>query len=268
MKPVRYVALDPTGNITCLVLDPVAREEERETTRRLMEECEQVAYLEPASLPGSRARIRLMGGEFCGNAAMAAACFLAARDGIALGEERTVPIEMSGAPGILACAVQAGEDGFTGTVPIPPVRGICPAEGEGCSLTAVAMDGIAHLILGGPPFPADAEAETLLRNLAEGRSEDAVGLLLWDGERRTMRPLVLVKGSGTLVWETGCGSGSAAVGAFLAQRNGDGTTVTPVRQPGGVIRVTASCLNGKPESLFIEGTVRIGEEHTLLLGED
>ncbi len=268
MRPVRYVTLDPTGNITCLVLDPVTDREEKEATRRLMGECEQVAYLEPATLPGSRAKIRLMGGEFCGNAAMAAACWLASRDGIAPGEERTVPIEMSGAPGILACAVNAGEDGFTGTVPMPPVRGIWPAEGKGYSLTAVAMDGIAHLILSGPPFPADEEAETLLRRLAEKRLEDAVGLLLWNGERQTMRPLVLVKGSGTMVWETGCGSGSAAVGAFLAQRNGDGTTVTPVRQPGGVIRVTAACSGGFPKSLLIEGTVRIGEERTLSLGED
>ena len=267
MKPVRYVRLDPTGNLTCLVLDPVTREEERETTRRLMGECEQVAYLEPASLPGSRARIRLMGGEFCGNAAMAAACYLAEQDGVSGGGERTVPIEMSGAPGLLACAVKAGADGFAGTVPMPPVRGIRRMEGEAYNLTAVSLDGIAHLILSGPPFPGDAEAEALLRRLAEQRPEDAVGLLLWDEERETMRPLVLVKGSGTLVWETGCGSGSAAVGAFLAARNGDGTTVTPVAQPGGVIRVNAVCRNGAVESVSISGAVRLGKEKVLVLAD-
>ena len=53
MKSFRYVRLDPTGNLTCLVLDPVEKAEE----------------------PGITAR--LMGGEFCGNAAMASACYLA-----------------------------------------------------------------------------------------------------------------------------------------------------------------------------------------------
>ncbi|MCR4706569.1 MAG: hypothetical protein K5746_01350 [Clostridiales bacterium] len=265
MKTVRYVNLDPTGNLTCLVLDAVEQAEEKEVTRRLMEECEQVAYLEPATLPGSRARARLMGGEFCGNAAMAVACYLADRDGIAMGETRTVPIEMSGAPGILACTVKAVGDSFTGTVPMPPVRGIRRIEGEDYPLAAVALDGIAHLILAGPPFPEDAEAERMLRRLAEERPEDAVGLLLWDGEKNNMRPLVLVKGSGTLVWETGCGSGSAAMGAFLAQEKEQGTAESSVLQPGGVIRVSAACRNGAVESLSITGRVRLGEEKTLIL---
>ena len=86
MKSYRYVTLDPTGNLTCLVLDPVDPAEEAEVTRQLLGECEQVAYLVPPEKPEAVAGIRLMGGEFCGNAAMAAAAWLA-RDGMAQGEE-------------------------------------------------------------------------------------------------------------------------------------------------------------------------------------
>ena len=57
MKTLRYVNLDPTGNLTCLVLDPPEPSEEPAVTRYLMGECEQVAYLEPATDPEARIRV-------------------------------------------------------------------------------------------------------------------------------------------------------------------------------------------------------------------
>ncbi|MBR1408637.1 MAG: hypothetical protein IJ573_07080 [Clostridia bacterium] len=263
MNAVRYVTLDPTGNITCLVTEKPEGADERAITGRLMQECEQVAYLEAPALPGSRARIRLMGGEFCGNAAMASACWLADQDGLLPGQEVRLPIEMSGADGILTCEVRRFAGSFEGTVPMPPVKAIVPVTADGKTLTAVALEGIAHIIWAGPPFPDEAEAEALLRRLAAERPEEAVGLLLWDEDKQTMWPLVLVKGSGTLVWETGCGSGSAAVGAYRAWHAGRGITHTDVRQPGGVITVSAEVRDDLPENLTITGRVRLGPEKTL-----
>jgi diaminopimelate epimerase len=75
-----------------------------------------------------------------------------------------------------------------------------------------------------------------------------------------MTPLVYVRDSGTLVWETGCGSGSAAIGAWRAWKQGGGTVTTPVRQPGGVIQVCAGGNGGLPDAVSITGRVRIGEE--------
>ena len=106
MSAVRYVILDPTGNITCLVTQ-ASGIDERRLTRRLMQECEQVAYLEPPTLPGSMARIRLMGGEFCGNAAMASACWLAMKKGLLTPEPVVFPLEMSGVNGLLPCRVHS-----------------------------------------------------------------------------------------------------------------------------------------------------------------
>ena len=62
MSPCRYVILDPTGNLTALVLDPVAPKAEASLTEALLKFSEQVAYLEPPILPGAEAAIRLMGG--------------------------------------------------------------------------------------------------------------------------------------------------------------------------------------------------------------
>ena len=51
MKSYRYVLLDPTGNLTALVLDPADPEDERQLTSELLKQSEQVAYLEPPKAP-------------------------------------------------------------------------------------------------------------------------------------------------------------------------------------------------------------------------
>ena len=43
MRSYRYVKLNPTGNLTCLVLDRTSPEDEKILTRELLKECEQVA---------------------------------------------------------------------------------------------------------------------------------------------------------------------------------------------------------------------------------
>ena len=251
----RYVILDPTGNLTALVLETDAPEREAEITARLMRESEQVAYLEPPTLPGSLARIRLMGGEFCGNAAMAAAGWLV-RDRLAPGKRLTVPLEVSGAPGVLFCRIEGKEDGFEGTVEMPPVLGFLEETFRGVPLTGVRMEGILHWIRESrTPLPKE-EAEALIREIAERVPDEAVGLLDRNPETGKMRPLVFVRGSGTLVWETACGSGSAAVGALEARRKGSGLAVTEVSQPGGVIRAEAEAEDGRILRVSITGRVK------------
>ena len=148
MKPVRYVVLNPSGNLTALVTEWGGAEDEAEITAHLMQESEQVAYLDPPSLPGALARIRLMGGEFCGNAAMAAAGWLV-RDRLRSGEEMTVPIEVSGAQGVLFCRIRGLDDGFEGMVEMPRVLGIRPVKAGGISVTEVRMEGNLPLRIDG-----------------------------------------------------------------------------------------------------------------------
>lgn len=250
MSEIRYVTLDPTGNTTCLVLDPIPLSERPAVTEKLMTECEQVGYLVPAGSPGAEARLEMMGGEFCGNATMATACWLARENGILPGEERTVTLEVSGADKTLRCTVRALDDGFEGTVEMPGALEIFKTEAEGLTLMAVRMEGIIHLIVNGK-IGTDAQAERMLRKLADGLPDDAAGLLQWDGEY--MRPLVYVRNSGTMVWETGCGSGSTAIGLLRAWESGRETTETVIRQPGGTIRV----LVGRDGAVTMTGKVRI-----------
>lgn len=261
MKKYQYVTLDPTGNITCLVLEHVDPEDEKELTRRLLQECEQVAYLEPATLPDSGATVRLMGGEFCGNAAMAAAAWLM-RCCLNPGEEKDVPLQVSGTEGIIRCRIKALDDGFEGTVQMPGIREVTDMTYGGIALKAVRMEGIIHLVYEGAPLE-QAVAESLLKAIAATLPDEAAGLIRWNRETGEMIPLVYVRGSGSLVWEHGCGSGSAAVGALEALRQGEGTASTAITQPGGVIRVTAEAADGKIRNLSITGRISIGRKSVI-----
>ena len=261
MTTVRYVTLDPTGNITCLVLDPAEKTEEKILTRELLKECEQVAYLEAPSAPGAVAAIRLMGGEFCGNAAMAAAAWLV-RDELEPGGSRHFLMQVSGAAEPVLCAVRQTADGPEGTVEMPRITEIRDADFSGIPLTLVRMEGIAHLVYEGKPLE-EGTAEDLLKRIASTLPDEAAGMLQWNRGTGVMRPLVYVRGSGSLVWEHGCGSGSAAIGALEALRAGNGELTTPVSQPGGVIRVAAEAQEGSILSVKITGRIRIGKESVI-----
>ena len=265
MSEYRYVRMDPTGNITCLVLDSVKPEEEPRVTRALLAECEQVAYLETPVLPGAAAAIRLMGGEFCGNAAMASAAWLV-RDQLRDGEETTVPLQVSGAAAPVLCRIRAAGENFEGTVEMPRILDVREEKLLGLPLTRVRMEGITHLILTGEE-PERAEAEQLLTGLAQEVNDEAVGLLIWNEQEKTMRPLVWVRGSGSMVWENGCGSGSAAVGAAEALKAG-GRVLSPIRQPGGVIRAEAEAEAGQVKRVSITGLVRLGPVRALRIGAE
>ena len=254
MREIRYVTLDPTGNLTCLVLDPVTAEEETVLTQGLLSRCEQVAYLEPPVRPEAAARIRLMGGEFCGNAAMGTAAWLL-RDLMREGERKQLLLEVSGAEEPVLCTVRKEAGEFEGTVVMPGLPAVSGETYAGETFTAVRMEGIVHLIREGPLLNPK-KAEALLREIAEQLPDAAAGLLQWNRETREMIPLVYVRGSDSLVWEHGCGSGSAAVGAREAIRKGCGLTVTEISQPGGVIRTAAEAIDGKIASVTITGRIR------------
>ena len=260
MKPIRYVRMDPTGNLTCLVLDPVPEEKRPEVTAALMNRCEQVGYLSAPVCSGNRAALRMMGGEFCGNASMAAAAYLCREEGMAPGREAVLTLEVSGTEKPVSCRVCFQKNGdWEGTVQMPPVLEMTHLELAGEDLSVVRMEGITHLIREGGAMPGQ-QAECLLRRAAETLSAPAVGLLQWDEAEQRMIPLVYVPGSGTMVWETGCGSGSTAIGAWRACRRCEAVSETAVLQPGGCIHVRTEVCDGFPSSVSIRGKVAFLEE--------
>ena len=119
------------------------------------------------------------------------------------------------------------------------------------------LPGINHIIV-----PAQVltrvRAEELIRRWAEVLHADALGILLLQEEELCFDPLVYVTQTDTAVWERGCGSGSAAIGAYLTKKRGAPQCVS-IRKPGGAIAVTTRCAeDGALSSLTISGTVLLG----------
>jgi diaminopimelate epimerase len=238
--------------MTILVKSPVPRAEQPAVAAALMDYegvyAEQAGFIEPPSLPGARALLQMAGGEFCGNAAMSLAAYLAREEGIFEGE---IPIEVSGAHEVVSCRVRLSGGPYLCALSMP----LPLAREDACGFPAIRLPGIVHAIVEN----RDVDAPALARKIADETGEDAAGVLLFSRENMEIRPLVYVRSAETLVWERGCGSGTAAVGAYLALERG-GDARVDIRQPGGVIGVRAECRDGKIASLAIEGRVRIVAE--------
>lgn len=282
---LRIVKLDPNGNITLLVTSPVPREMQAITAARLMSgdglrvreyragtnvahgnevsgsallrDVEQVGFVENSTMPGTRARLQMMGGEFCGNASMAMAALFAARDGLTDGTDAQMELEVSGATQAVHCKLQRlDSSNFLGsvTMPLPEAIGEAILPDETC-VPMVRFPGITHLIIPEGKLN-NRETEVLIPGLCAGLKADALGMLFTNAEATTMRPLVYVRKTDSCVWERGCGSGTAAIGVWKANQ-ARATLRLVVSQPGGAIAVRATYQGNAITALEIEGRVSI-----------
>jgi diaminopimelate epimerase len=263
---IEFVKTSPTQNMTILVKTPVGRSSQVETANSLMSyesvHAEQVGFIEKPENPSAWARLRMAGGEFCANAAMSLAAYLARQKGGAL----AVSLEVSGSDGLLECFVRPQEgNAYLATLAMPPPEWIgpvtLPVRGEETTLSAVRLPGITHVIVPAGAFGGNwrAAAENSVEEWAARIDSPAFGIVFFDEKTCRIDPLVYVKGSGGAVWERGCGSGSASAGAYMAYTAGRGLSID-VSQPGGVITVEAEYLGGAVTGLRVTGTVKIAAE--------
>jgi len=249
-QPVDYALLDPTGNITLLVETPVLTAAQPPVARKLMElepGTEQVGFVSPGS--DGEIRLRMAGGEFCGNASMSAAALHLRRTGQ---REGPVSVRVAGTDKPVTVSLTAlSDDAWRGTVTMPQPLSVTEAElpGGHC-LPVVRFPGIAHVIYEYALSRDDAEA--LARNWCRYLGAEAVGLMLLDRAKDTLTPLVYVPAAGTLFWETSCASGTTAVGAWLAAASGQPVTLS-LTQPGGTLTIAADA-DGR---LLLTGDVRL-----------
>jgi diaminopimelate epimerase len=264
---------DPTKNITLLVSTPVPRQQQSAVAAALIRrkpEVEQVGFLEPAASPSARLHLQMMGGEFCGNACMAAAAYLSDQEQLTPGQSAIYPLEVSGAEGLITCRLERRIHRCRVNVAMPLPQRIgtaqLPLRGRVFSVPAVWFPGIVHCIVP-EHFLTRGQAEEAIRPLCKSLGAEACGILLFSESTSTFTPLVYVASTDTAVWESGCGSGTAALGAYLALRRGTDTS-TPLHQPGGLITSAAEVCGKHVTGLVIIGKVRHMESCTIHLDED
>lgn len=270
---IRFIKTNPTQNMTLLIQSFVPRWEQLETAKRLIAYdsvyAEQAGYIEEPESEEADARLQMMAGEFCGNATLSLAAYLFAKEMPQPGEKTTLFLEVSGAPGLLSCEMEKTETDFIGTVSMPLPLWAEEREyllnGKKHLLFTVAFDGIQHIIV--PVSLWGIQPEAMAEQAASQWSSlidaDAFGILLFDEENVSLRPLVCVKDS-SLIWERGCGSGTAAIGTYLSQKRNCSVTLD-ISQPGGVMGILAQRKNGHLEKLELTGHVSIVAEGTAYL---
>jgi diaminopimelate epimerase len=279
---IEIVRADPAGNITIFVLSPVeGRERRAAVANALLAEpslqAEQAGFvIPPAAVSGSLAhwRLEMMGGELCGNAARSFGLYVAGRLG--LSGRHTVSIEISGMARPLPIQVDTSAE--TAEVELPGPLAETSIELEGQRLPVYVFEGITHVIA------CDVEPdEVLVRSLVRcfSRQESsgflcksipeappaALGVMFYDSRKNFMRPAVWVAATQSLVWESSCGSGSAAIGAWALRDVQDGEKTIALAQSGGVIQVRAVKREGRIQRVSIGGKVSIGKARRIALGQ-
>ena len=266
---LHFVKTNPSGNTTILVLDTVPPEERSAMAKRLMDKnslsAEQVAFLDDEPPRFCDIGIAMMGGEFCGNAVRSAAAWLVfdrCRWQPALQEDYTARFEVScsGIDQNVLCVVrQKGRSLFDVSAELPLPRSMAEVEAGGQSLCMVEMPGITHFCVTLQSALSEGEKEKLIQAVLSAypaKEGDAEGILFWDGTH--LDPFVYVKGTDTLVHESSCGSGTAAMAACLAFR-GKKSVHIDARQAGGLIYGEAD-YSGDVSALRIGGMVEITAE--------
>jgi diaminopimelate epimerase len=264
-----YRVYSPGGNITALVrgLEPLA------CKRRLIQDLimekrpdvEQVGFV---GVDTDNPELTMTGGEFCGNAARAAAWHYLG------GEPGGLSLRVSGAAGVIKAGVAANLDAWAEA----PVRG-CRAEPEGDGAYWVAMEGISHLVLlpdasfaylrDNPAASNQADRaavrsfrENLVRAasrllVSSGRAYDAAGVIFSEntGGCVKIHPCVFIKSAGTALFETACGSGSAALAVTAGCLRGRGVTLRVLQPSGSFITASVEYAGGRVAAGNISGPV-------------
>ncbi|MDR1363640.1 MAG: hypothetical protein LBJ35_06285 [Spirochaetaceae bacterium] len=262
MRILDIAIADPAGNITVFVLNgqDLGARERVDAAKRLLSDktlrAEQVGFVSEPVCNGGLWRLTMMGGEFCGNAARSFGLFIAKKTG--LRGEQSVVVEVSGAARPVTVDVDCAAGTAAAELPPPLANSFLPY--MGVDLPVYHFDGITHVIA--ENIAPDKKTFFNIKNLFAAQHDkipDAFGVMFYDAVKDIMRPAVYVRATETLVFESSCGSGSAAFACRRFANSVEGENIIPVRQPGGVITACVTKQGGAVKQIKIGGMVAISE---------
>ncbi|CAH2213061.1 diaminopimelate epimerase [Tepidibacter aestuarii] len=270
---LNFIKVNPTENMTVFVLDQIPRSMYMDIATKIMDYsnvyAEQVGFLENISSEDSEAcvRVHMMGGEFCGNAARALAAILVQRKHCKIQREESkfiVPLEVSGTNEIINCEVEHNDiNSFISTAKMPLHKSIKDISIEYKDTvhkgTLVEFPGIVHLIVNSQGIDEKEDFFEIIKEKFNDLNYDALGIMFFNEENSYMEPLVYVKLTESLIWERGCGSGTAALGIVFSHRLKKSIDMV-VKQPGGQLEIFTDWNENKINSIYLKGVVNIVAE--------
>jgi diaminopimelate epimerase len=267
------IIADPAKNITAIVLDQTPPGVRAALSAAILADpalgAEQAGFaIPPGRRENRRWRLEMMGGEFCGNAARSFGLYIAGITG--LRGRHTVIIESSGAAAPVPVRVDTGTGRAEAEIPGP--LSITALDFEGRALTVCIFEGITHVLA--PGLAPDRETFFAVKSAFERNAAslpDAFGVMFAgppaarpegglsfpDGADDAMTPAVYVYGTDSLVFESSCGSGSAALAVCKSPLPAGGEARYRIRQPGGIIETRVVKRAGAAASVAIGGPVTL-----------
>lgn len=268
-QEVDFVKFNPTQNMTILVKTNHPVEEYKHIASKIMSYnsvyAEQVGFIENSINNKAAAHLKMAGGEFCGNACMALAAFLASEKGLQQHNMIDIVLEASGTDELIMCQVKRNLDTYDCQVSMPIPKKIeqrtINYEGSDMKIIIVRYHDFIHIVIEVEEFSQSIKekAQSLVKLLGVTLGVNLIGILLYKPQFDELAPLIYVPHLDSMVWERGCGSGTASVGAYLAWKNKE-DVVVKIKQPGGTIQVFAGCDEEELTNLKIEGSVAIVAE--------
>ncbi|GHU89472.1 diaminopimelate epimerase [Spirochaetia bacterium] len=257
LRGFEIIIADPAKNITVFVLDRLDGKSARADAAKVLLadlslKAEQVGFVVPPMDARIYWRLEMMGGEFCGNAARSFGLFVARETGLT--GKATVMIEISGMKNPLPVHVDTEAGRAEVEIPRPLARSSLNFNGH--ILPVLVFDGITHVIAPGlkPSEDIFYKIKAVLEKGA-GHLSEAFGVMFYDAEKQFIYPAVYVAATDSLVFESSCGSGSAALAAWKTAELHDGEYCCDIAQSGGIIEVRVSKLGGEISSITIGGPV-------------
>lgn len=235
----RVTIARPGGNDTAIVWDTVSRDKQGALSKKIQATypgIEQVMFVEEG-VNGLK-RGQMAGGEFCGNATRSLGYLLMA------GKDGEITLEVSGANKPMKVTVDNG----MAQTSLPVKEDLESAQQDGNNYI-VHLDGISFVItsskdeMGQKILSAkDEEAQKevvmdILNNNGFAKDYPASGIMVAEPQEDgsfKMEPFVYVRDTGTLYYETGCGSGSTSVGVMVAKETGLPVDKLKITQPSGM----------------------------------
>ncbi|AFC29068.1 hypothetical protein PM3016_2178 [Paenibacillus mucilaginosus 3016] len=268
-REINFIKCNPTQNMTILVKTDHPAEEYRHIASKIMAYdsvyAEQVGFIVKPNGHEAAAHLHMAGGEFCGNACMALAAYLVSENDCNPNDLTEIMIEASGTDRLVSCQVKKREDDYHCQIAMPVPNKIeqrtITYEGMDLDIVIVRYPDFIHIVMEVEQVNEAVRdrAQSLAKLLGVTLGANLIGILLYNAGTGELAPLIYVPLIDSMIWERGCGSGTASVGAYLAWKH-RGAITAPIKQPGGTIQVTAQFDHEEITGLAIEGVVGIVAE--------
>lgn len=256
----KITILRPGGNDQLLIEGVIRKEKRRKINDAMIKKfpnVEQVSFYN-YDKENNTAVLELAGGEFCGNATRSLAYLLLQ------GKKGKLQIKVSGTTQSLDAGVRIPKTAYAQM----PINQIQPLKQLSKNLFQVNLQGIIHLIYTNQPKVKTDEALKrfafkLLQKENLVYSVPAAGVMFLKQYKNyiSLKPIVWVRDIETLLFETACASGTAAVGIWKAFVTNNANKTIDVLQPTGKI-IKACVKKNKKNSfeVFIDGQIETIKE--------